>query len=140
MTEEVVTSPEGSSKAPRVSFWTLGCRLNQHDTAALRARLLDAGLVETRAGSEGAGVIFVNTCTVTRRADQEARQLVRRIHRESPGARIVVTGCYAQRAPEELKALPGVTAVLGSAERDDAEMLMRAAGGTEPMVRVGPGR
>lgn len=127
MMEEVAVSPEGSSKAPRVSFWTLGCRLNQHDTAALRARLLDSGLVEARAGDGGAGVIFVNTCTVTRRADQEARQLIRKIHRASPGARIVVTGCYAQRAPEELKGLPGVTAVLGSAERDDPEMLLRAA-------------
>jgi threonylcarbamoyladenosine tRNA methylthiotransferase MtaB len=135
MTEAVVTYPEGSSKAPRVSFFTLGCRLNQHDTAALRARLLEEGMRE----APRPDVIIVNTCTVTRRADQEARQLLRKLHREHPGARLVVTGCYAQRAPEELRAMPGVSAVLGTAERDDPDALLRAAGG-ETLVRVGPGR
>ncbi|TMQ59111.1 MAG: tRNA (N(6)-L-threonylcarbamoyladenosine(37)-C(2))-methylthiotransferase MtaB [Candidatus Eisenbacteria bacterium] len=137
---DVALSPEGSSKTPRVSFWTLGCRLNQYDTAALRARILDSGFAEVPAGSADADVVFVNTCTVTARADQEARQLVRRLHRTRPKARIVVTGCYAQRAPEELRALPGVTAVLGSAERDDAESVMRAAAGETPWVRVGAAR
>src|SRR3989449_157675 len=140
---DVAISPEGSPKAPRVSFWTLGCRLNQYDTAALRARILDSGLTEVPAGSADADVVFVNTCTVTARADQEARQLVRRIHRSQPAARIVVTGCYAQRAPEELRALPGVTAVLGSAERDDTETMMRAVSSGEavaPWVRVGAAR
>src|SRR6185503_6291315 len=98
MTEVVAAHPGGSSKAPRVSFFTLGCRLNQHDTAAMRARLLDVGYRES---AEPGEVVVVNTCTVPRRADQEARQLLRRLHREAPGARIVVTGCYAQRAPEE---------------------------------------
>src|SRR6185503_8786328 len=116
MTEVVAAHPEGSSKAPRVSFFTLGCRLNQHDTAAMRATLSEAGYRES---DEPGDVVIVNTCTVTRRADQEARQLVRRIHREAPGARIVVTGCYAQRAPDEIRALPGVTSVLGAAERED---------------------
>src|SRR3989442_7815058 len=117
-------SPEGSPKAPRVSFWTLGCRLNQYDTAALRARILDSGLTEVPAGSADADVVFVNTCTVTARADQEARQLVRGIHRSQPEARIVVTGCYAQRAPAELRPLAGCTAVLGSAGRVAPEALM----------------
>ncbi len=62
--------------------------------------------------------VVVNTCTVTGRADQEARQLIRRLSRESPRARIVVTGCYAQRAPAELAGLPAVVAVYGTAERD----------------------
>ncbi|HMI31989.1 MAG TPA: tRNA (N(6)-L-threonylcarbamoyladenosine(37)-C(2))-methylthiotransferase MtaB [Candidatus Limnocylindrales bacterium] len=139
MTNVVATTPEGPSSAPRVSFWTLGCRLNQYDTAALRARLMEAGLDPGTGDPAQSDVILVNTCTVTRRADQEARQLVRRLHRESPGARIVVTGCYAQRAPEELRALPGVSAVLGSAERDNPETLMRAVEG-EPGVEVGPAR
>jgi len=85
----------------------------------------------------------VNTCTVTRRADQEARQLIRKLHRESPGSRIIVTGCYAQRAPEELRPLPGVAAVLGAAEREEPGLLLRAVSGEEdggPLVRVGPGR
>ncbi len=156
MKEAVEASPEGSTQAPRVSFWTLGCRLNQYDTAALRARLLAAGMTEAlpaagkaagangcAAGEAEAELIVVNTCTVTRRADQEARQLIRRLHRESPGSRILVTGCYAQRAPEKLRALPGVTAVLGAAEREDPLRLLRAAGGDAvagPDIEVGPGR
>lgn len=135
MIDAVATTPEEAATAPRVSFFTLGCRLNQYDTAALRAQVLEEGFQESGAGPD---VIVVNTCTVTRRADQEARQLVRRLHRESPGARIVVTGCYAQRAPEELRALPGVTAVLGSAEREDRASVRRALGGFA--VDVGPGR
>lgn len=142
---EARNPPEGSVTVPRVSFWTLGCRLNQHDTAALRARALEAGLVELPAGSSGPDVIVVNTCTVTARADQEARQLVRKLHRSDPGARIVVTGCYAQRAPEEVRALPGVSAVLGSAERDDPVRLRRALSGAgsaaeAALVSVGRGR
>src|SRR5204862_8162162 len=125
MKQAVATSPEGSSRAPRVSFCTLGCRLNQYDTSALRARLLSWGMEE---GQREPDVIVVNTCTVTGRADQEARQLLRRLHRESPGARIVVTGCYAQRAAEEVRSLPGVSAVLGTADREDPEALMRAVG------------
>jgi threonylcarbamoyladenosine tRNA methylthiotransferase MtaB len=139
MTEAVANTPEGPSKAPRVSFWTLGCRLNQYDTAALRARLLGAGLTESGEGPGNADLLVVNTCTVTRRADQEARQLIRKLHREAPGSRILVTGCYAQRAPEELRSLPGVTAVLGAAEREDPEALLRAAAGGVT-VAVGPGR
>jgi threonylcarbamoyladenosine tRNA methylthiotransferase MtaB len=125
--------------APRVSFFTLGCRLNQHDTAAARSRVEAAGLRVAGTG-EDAEIVVVNTCTVTRRADQEARQLVRRIARESPGARIVVTGCYAQRAPGELAGLPGVAAVLGLREREGiAERLqsLAASPGAVDSVRAG---
>jgi threonylcarbamoyladenosine tRNA methylthiotransferase MtaB len=136
MTGTVASSPEEARTAPRVSFFTLGCRLNQYDTAALRAQVRAEGLQES---DQAPDVIVVNTCTVTRRADQEARQLVRRLHRESPGARIVVTGCYAQRAPEELRALPGVTSVLGVAEREDRDALREALRGNSAGA-VGPGR
>jgi tRNA A37 methylthiotransferase MiaB len=110
-------TPGAPKTAPRVSFWTLGCRLNQHDTAAMRASLGAAGWEEARAG-ESPDVVVVNTCTVTARADQEARQLIRRLARENPRARLVVTGCYAQRAPQAVAALPGVSHVIGAAERD----------------------
>ncbi|HET9939759.1 MAG TPA: tRNA (N(6)-L-threonylcarbamoyladenosine(37)-C(2))-methylthiotransferase MtaB [Candidatus Eisenbacteria bacterium] len=113
------------SSAPRVSFLTLGCRLNQHDTAAMRARLADAGWTQVDA-PEGADVVVVNTCTVTARADQEARQLVRSLARRAPSARIVVTGCYAQRAPGEVAAIPGVSLVLGTAERERIELYVGA--------------
>jgi len=124
-------TPEGLSIAPRVSFFTLGCRLNQHDTAAMRARLADAGWDEIEA-PEGADVVVVNTCTVTARADQEARQLVRSLARRSPGARIVVTGCYAQRAPAEVAAIPGVALVLGTAERDRIDEYLGAGSADTP--------
>src|SRR5207253_9391396 len=137
MTGAVATHPEGSPKAPRVSFFTFGCRLNQYDTAAMRARLAEAGFLESPSGRGDAELVVVNTCTVTRRADQEARQLIRKLHRENPGSRVVVTGCYAQRAPEELRAIPGVAAVLGAAERDDPETLVRACRG-EARVQVRP--
>jgi len=109
--------PGAPKPTPRVSFFTLGCRLNQHDTAAMRASLGGAGWGEARAG-EAPDVVVVNTCTVTARADQEARQLIRRLAREHPRARLVVTGCYAQRAPHEIAAIGGVSDVIGTAERD----------------------
>jgi threonylcarbamoyladenosine tRNA methylthiotransferase MtaB len=86
----------------------------------MRARLADAGWAEVPE-AEGADVVVVNTCTVTARADQEARQLVRSIARRAPGAKIVVTGCYAQRAPGEVAAIAGVSAVVGMAERERIE-------------------
>jgi threonylcarbamoyladenosine tRNA methylthiotransferase MtaB len=125
-------STPGERSAPRVSFFTLGCRLNQHDTAAMRATLAAAGWVDAAEG-EPADVVVVNTCTVTARADQEARQRIRSLAAGHPGAAIVVTGCYAQRAPEEIALLPGVARVLGTAERDRiGELLaeLAAGGGT----------
>lgn len=89
-------------------------------------------------------VVIVNTCTVTRRADQESRQLIRRLARERSGARIVVTGCYAQRAPAELLGLPGVALVLGTAERESIAshpaLLTPAAGDGGATVDVAPAR
>ena len=133
--------PGGPVKAPRVSFFTLGCRLNQHDTAAMRADLAEAGYLVVRPG-EPADWAVVNTCTVTRRADQEARQLVRRVGRTHPGARLVVTGCYAQRAPEEVRSLPGVTLVLGTAGRERIARAITEAGATGHAadVQAEPGR
>jgi threonylcarbamoyladenosine tRNA methylthiotransferase MtaB len=96
---------------------TFGCRCNQADSAGIRARLCGSSLHEA-GNSRDADLIVVNSCTVTRRADQQVRQTVRRLHRENPEARIVVTGCYAQRDPETLAVIPGVSLVLGNADRD----------------------
>jgi threonylcarbamoyladenosine tRNA methylthiotransferase MtaB len=85
----------------------------------MRDDLERAGWVPAEPSDDDADVVVVNTCTVTARADQESRQWIRRLARTRPGARIVVTGCYAQRAPEELRALPGVSLVLGTAEREE---------------------
>jgi threonylcarbamoyladenosine tRNA methylthiotransferase MtaB len=92
-----------------------GCRATQADGAAIERQFQERGL--ERAESGQAGIVVLNTCTVTAAADQDARAAVRRIHRKNPDARIVVTGCYAQRAPEEIAALPGVSAVIGNSHK-----------------------
>ncbi len=93
-----------------------GCRATQADGAALEQDFLRRGL-RPAAHSADADVVVLNTCTVTAAADQDARRAVRRIHRENPRARILVTGCYAQRAPQEVAALPGVRWVVGNSHK-----------------------
>jgi len=93
-----------------------GCRASQADGAALKQQLLQAGLQEVASVDESA-VAILNTCTVTASADAEVRQFVRRIHRRNPQCRILVTGCYAQRAPEEIARLEGVAWVVGNSHK-----------------------
>ncbi len=100
----------------RVAVCTFGCRQNQSESEAMAVLTRQAGHVPVAAG-EPADVYVINTCTVTHEADADARQLIRHFHRENPEARIVVTGCYAQIAAQELAALPGVTRVIGNAEK-----------------------
>jgi len=95
---------------------TFGCRASQADGAALEAGLAASGLNAAHEIAD-ADLVVLNTCTVTATADDELRQTVRRIHRTQPDARIVVTGCYAQRAPEEIAALPGVSLVVGNSHK-----------------------
>jgi len=95
-----------------------GCRATQADGAALEHQFELRGL-ERAADASQANVVVLNTCTVTASADQDARAAIRRVHRENPGARIVVTGCYAQRSPEELAALPGVASVIGNSHKHE---------------------
>ena len=93
-----------------------GCRATQADGAALEALLSAKGLDATPLRAE-ADLVVLNTCTVTAEADSDVRQTVRRVHRENDVARILVTGCYAQRAPEELAAMPGVEWVVGNSHK-----------------------
>ncbi len=102
-----------------------GCRASQADGAALEAGLAAKGLSSVE-DSRDAGLIILNTCTVTQTADDEVRQTVRRMHRQNPGARIVVTGCYAQRAPGELAALEGVALVVGNSHKTHIPDLVSA--------------
>jgi threonylcarbamoyladenosine tRNA methylthiotransferase MtaB len=95
---------------------TFGCKVNQVDSAGLAQELASRGWAAAPSGV-APGLILVNTCTVTARADQQARQAIRRLAREHPGAALWVTGCYAQRAAPEVAALPGVKAVLGNQEK-----------------------
>jgi threonylcarbamoyladenosine tRNA methylthiotransferase MtaB len=93
-----------------------GCRATQADGAALERQFEERGLARASSPTQ-ASVVILNTCTVTAGADQDARAAIRRVRRQNPEARIVVTGCYAQRAPEELAALPGVDLVVGNSHK-----------------------
>jgi threonylcarbamoyladenosine tRNA methylthiotransferase MtaB len=93
-----------------------GCRATQADGAALERDLLRHGLSRA-ATSTDAEVIVLNTCTVTTEADRDVRATIRRVHRDNPACRILVTGCYAQRAPQELQSLPGVAWVIGNSHK-----------------------
>jgi threonylcarbamoyladenosine tRNA methylthiotransferase MtaB len=107
-----------------------GCRASQADGAALKQQLLQAGLQEA-AGVDNSSVAVLNTCTVTASADAEVRQIVRRIHRRNPHCRILVTGCYAQRAPEEIAKLEGVAWVVGNSHRHQVSTLLAGNGNGE---------
>jgi threonylcarbamoyladenosine tRNA methylthiotransferase MtaB len=92
-----------------------GCRAARADGEAVSARLRSNGLDEQPARQ--AALVVVNTCSVTAEADRAARAFIRRAHRQNPEAKIVVTGCYAQRAPEELVGMPGVSAIIGNSHK-----------------------
>jgi len=103
-----------------------GCRATQADGAALESLLAAKGL--GAAGQRAsADLVVLNTCTVTTSADEDVRHTIRRVHRENPAARILVTGCYAQRAPEELAALPGVEWVVGNSHKTQIAEIVAAA-------------
>ena len=123
----------------RIAYRTFGCRLNQYDTEAIRTLVGKGGGREEAAGPhEAADVYVVNTCSVTARADATARKAIRRINADHPEAKIVVAGCYAQRAPEELAALPGVALVVGAADRARVAELIDRIGDGPPVVAVSP--
>jgi threonylcarbamoyladenosine tRNA methylthiotransferase MtaB len=108
-----------------------GCRATQADGATLERQLATQGMSPAGSARE-ADFVVLNTCTVTASADQDARALIRRIHRENPAAKILVTGCYAQRAPEEIAALPGVTWVVGNSHKHQiAEIAVAQTAGAQ---------
>lgn len=99
-----------------ISVLTFGCRLNTYESEAMRD-LASRALAGDATKSGHAGTIVVNTCAVTAEAERQARQAIRRAHRDNPGARIIVTGCAAQIAPDKWAAIPGVERVIGNADK-----------------------
>jgi len=102
-----------------------GCRATQADGAAIERQLLDRGLT-LASDVSAAAIVVVNTCTVTAAADSQAREAIRKIHAQNPAAKVIVTGCYAQRAPEELAALPGVSWVVGNSHKPQIPNLIES--------------
>jgi threonylcarbamoyladenosine tRNA methylthiotransferase MtaB len=122
-----------------------GCRATQADAAAIERQLRDRGFVAA-SESASADVVIVNTCTVTTAADAQARDAIRKLHARNPRARVIATGCYAQRAPEELAALQGVAWVVGNSHKPEIPWLMdslakgaakESAGGFVPATALG---
>ncbi len=100
----------------KIAFLTLGCKLNYAETSTYERGFNAEGL-ETVPWDEGADVYLVNTCSVTERADKKARNLIRKAHRLSPDAKIIVTGCYAELQRDLLKSMEGVSLVFGAKEK-----------------------
>jgi threonylcarbamoyladenosine tRNA methylthiotransferase MtaB len=118
----------------RIAITTLGCKINQYDSAVIQSRL------ETRHSfvpfDAEADCYLINTCTVTDRADWEARQLVRRARRLNPAAKVLVTGCYAQVSPTEVAAVPGVDVVVGLNRLEDLLRFVEAPAESSPAIAV----
>ena len=122
-----------------VAFATLGCRLNQVDSLELATQLERRGF-QTVPFEERADVVVVNTCTVTARADVSDRQMIRRAIRRHPGARVVVTGCWAQTDPAAVAALRGVDVVVGNADKPRLPEILEALLQEEEAREAGAGR
>jgi len=110
---------------PRLHTVHFGCRANQADSAAITEELLQEGF-QTVDDYRQADVVVLNSCTVTAAADTELRQTIRRIHRQNQHARILVTGCYAQRRPQDLSSLPGVRWIVGNTRKNEIGRLVSA--------------
>jgi len=118
----------------KVAITTLGCKINQFESAAMSEKLGKEGFIIVPFEEE-ADIYVINTCTVTAKTDAESRRLIRRAGRRNPLARVVVTGCYAQVAFEELRDMPGVDLVLGNVQKKGISGLLREIG-NEPRVLV----
>lgn len=120
---------------PRVFIQSFGCRATQADGAALERQLATHGFAPANSALD-AEVVVLNTCTVTAAADQDARAAIRRIHRENPDAKIMVTGCYAQRAPQEVANLSGVTWVVGNSHKHQVAEIVAANSGQNDLAHL----
>lgn len=100
----------------KIAFLTLGCKLNYAETSTYQRGFEQAGL-EVVPWQQAADIYLINTCSVTATSDSKSRNLIRKVHRINPAARIVVTGCSAQLRRAEIESIDGVWRVFGSAEK-----------------------
>ena len=104
------------SQYKKVSFYTLGCKLNFSETSTIGRQFIDAGYAKVNF-DDTPDIYVINTCSVTENADKKCRQLVRKALNINANAQIIIIGCYAQLKPDEISAIPGVSAVLGANEK-----------------------
>jgi threonylcarbamoyladenosine tRNA methylthiotransferase MtaB len=119
---------------PSFCLLNFGCRASQADGAALKAQLLARGFEEAQSAGN-CDVAVLNTCTVTAAADAEVRQVIRRIRRANGHCRVLVTGCYAQRTPEEIAGLEGVAWVVGNSHKHTIPDLLGGEFSSGPAAR-----
>ncbi len=110
----------------RIAFYTLGCKVNQADTASMEVLFRQSGYMVVDF-NEQADIYLINTCVVTNIGQRKSRQMINRALRHTPKALIVVTGCYPQTAAEELKAIKGIDVIVGNQERDRIVEIVEAA-------------
>lgn len=103
----------------KIAYITLGCKLNYAETSTYERGFNEAGLETVQWNTPGADLYLVNTCTVTEHSDKKCRNIIRKLHRISPSADIIVTGCYAQLKKEEIENIEGVKMVFGATEKKD---------------------
>ena len=131
-----------TNKRPTVGILTLGCKVNQYESEAIAEAFEEQGFDVALHGNDVRDVYVINTCTVTAESDRKAGQLVRRLHAKNPDASVMVTGCFAQVAPERLAAMEGVDYVCGNTEklsvvRVACELLQAKKHPESPLVCVG---
>ncbi|RLC29998.1 MAG: tRNA (N(6)-L-threonylcarbamoyladenosine(37)-C(2))-methylthiotransferase MtaB [Deltaproteobacteria bacterium] len=113
---------------------TLGCKVNQYESAYLHERLTDAGWQQAKR-DEKADVSIINTCIVTQAASRQSRQEIRRAVRANPGGTVIVTGCYAQVFPDELSPIDGITLIAGNTEKGKLpEWILNTAGNEKQRI------
>jgi threonylcarbamoyladenosine tRNA methylthiotransferase MtaB len=122
---------------PTFHIEQFGCRATQADGAAIERQLLDRGCTLAPSAAQ-ADVIVINTCTVTAAADAQSRGAIRKFHAANPNTRIIVTGCYAQRAPEEIAALTGVSFVVGNSHKPQIPDLIASPFAYSPQINFLP--
>lgn len=120
----------------KAAFYTLGCKVNQYESEAM-AELLKNDGYEIVKFEDCADVYIINTCTVTGMSDRKSRQIIRRAKKKNPNAVVVVSGCYAQVAPDEVSRLDGVNLILGTKDRNRIVEILKDVNSSSQLCCVG---
>ncbi|MDF1545625.1 MAG: tRNA (N(6)-L-threonylcarbamoyladenosine(37)-C(2))-methylthiotransferase MtaB, partial [bacterium] len=113
-----------TAQKKKILVQTIGCRLNQYETEKMAEALQPYGFARAQKG-EVADLYVINTCTVTHRADSDARKLIRKAARENPNGRIVVAGCYVDNDPQKVAGMEQVDAIIRNAEKNEIVSILK---------------
>ncbi len=114
----LLTNPNSYNKDRRtIKFYTVGCKVNQYETQAIKEQFEGCGFKEVNNGRP-ASTYLINTCTVTHKADRDSRHFIHLAHRQNPSAKIIVTGCYTELDSKEIKKIPGVSHIFKNQDKE----------------------